>query len=155
MVINKSVKLFFKIYIYNKEKDIELILLYNKEKKFINNNNYYQLKEDINNLKEEIKILKKEIETIKYNKKIENKEENQIYNSFSINNLSPKDIQYKNDLAKDSFSQYDYDNVFTVFKSLNNLLYLIYTNINKSIIFYDIVDNKNIKEIKSAHYKYT
>ena len=44
MVINKSVKLFFKIYIYNKEKDIELILLYNKEKKFINNNNYYQLK---------------------------------------------------------------------------------------------------------------
>ena len=32
MVINKSVKLFFKIYIYNKEKDIELILLYNKEK---------------------------------------------------------------------------------------------------------------------------
>ena len=65
MVINKSVKLFFKIYIYNKEKDIELILLYNKEKKFINNNNYYQLKEDINNLKEEIKILKTEIETIK------------------------------------------------------------------------------------------
>ena len=154
MVINKSVKLFFKIYIYNKEKDIELILLYNKEKKFINNNNYYQLKEDINKLKEEIKILKKEIETIRYNKKIENKEENQIYNSFSINNLSPKDIQYKNDLAKDSFSQYDYDNVFTVFKSLNNILYLIYTNINKSIIFYDIVDNKSIKEIKNAHYKY-
>ena len=75
-------------------------------------------------------------------------------NSISNINLSSKDIQYKNDLTKDSFSEYDYDNIFTVFKSLNNILYLIYTNKNKSIIYNDIDENKIIKEIKNAHNKY-
>ena len=154
IIIKKSVKLFFKIFIYNKEKDIELVLSYNKDKRYINNNiNYYQLKENICSLKEEIKTLKKEIELIKLKNK-KDKDTNEMSNSISNINLSPKDIQYKNDLTKDSFSEYDYDNIFTVFKSLNNISYLIYTNKNKSIIYNDIDENKIIKEIKNAHNKY-
>ena len=70
IIINKTIILFFKIYLFNQERDIELILLYNNENKAImnnksNNSNYIKLKDKINNLKEEIKNLKKEIEIIK------------------------------------------------------------------------------------------
>ena len=162
IIMNKTIKLFFKIYIFNQEKDIELVLLYNKENKFIIankfNSNYTKLKDEINNLKEEIKILKKEIEIMKRNSNIKNKNMIGVSNSFSNNisplNVSPKDIQYKTDLTKDSFSEYDYDNVFSVFKSINDIIYLIYTNKNKSIIINDIINNKIEKEIKYAHNKY-
>ena len=56
--INKTIKLLFKLYILNEEKDIEIILIYDKGNKdlIINeiNNNYRQIKSDINFLKEEI-----------------------------------------------------------------------------------------------------
>ena len=157
IVINKYIKLFFKIYIYNQENDIEFLLLFNKENKnWISNktnDNYNQLKEDIINLKEEIKIIKKEIEIIKKNN-LKNKEINELSNNNFSQSFSPKDLQYKKDLTKDSYSELDYDNSFTVFKSINDILYLIYTNKNKSIIFNDIIENKIIKEIKNAHNKY-
>ena len=38
-----------------------------------------------------------------------------------------------------------------IFKSINNILYFIYTNKNKSIISYNLIDNKKINEIKNAH----
>ena len=65
IVINKSITLLLSIYIYNKPKDIEMILLYNKANKdiIINelNNNYNNLKKNITYLNNEINILKNEI----------------------------------------------------------------------------------------------
>ena len=37
------------------------------------------------------------------------------------------------------------------FKSINDILYFIYTNENRSIIAYNLIDNKKINEIKKAH----
>ena len=45
------------------------------------------------------------------------------------------------------------DNSFCVFNSINDILYLIYSNKKKSILFYNLIDNKIISEIKNAHSK--
>ena len=62
IINNKTISILLRIYILNKEKDIEFILTYNKSNKdlIINelNNNYNNLKNNINNLKEEINKLK-------------------------------------------------------------------------------------------------
>ena len=56
-----------------------------------------------------------------------------------------------NELTKNSYNYYSYlDNSFCIFKSINNIFYLIYCNIDDSIIAYDIIDNKIIIEIKKA-----
>ena len=159
--INKTIKLL--LYINNIEKNIEIILIYNKKNKnnIINELNNNKLKNDINILKDEINILKKEINILKSfhnnynlkdfnkNKIINNKEFNKDYN---INfNTNPKDIKYSNDLIKDSYAYSCLDNTFSIFKSINEILYLIYANENKSIICYNLIENKKIKEIKNAH----
>ena len=65
---------------------------------------------------------------------------------------NPENIIYLTDLTNDSYCQYSFlDNIFAVFKSIDNLLYLIYTNENKSIIFYNLLTNQKINEIKKAH----
>ena len=62
IIINKNITLLLNININNKQKDIEIILLYNKTNKdlIINelNNSYNNLKKDINYLKNEINQLK-------------------------------------------------------------------------------------------------
>ena len=66
-------------------------------------------------------------------------------------NNNPNDLLFLNDLVIDSFSKDWLIDKFIVFKSLNNILYLIYSNNNKSIISYNIIDNQKINEIKNAH----
>ena len=65
IIVNQSINLLLKIYIYNKESDVEMSLEFNKENKDIIihelNQNYNELKKDINNLKDEIKTLTEEI----------------------------------------------------------------------------------------------
>ena len=46
------------------------------------------------------------------------------------------------------------DNSFLVFKSINDIIYLIYANKNCSIISYNLIDNKIVNKIKNAHKKY-
>ena len=65
------------------------------------------------------------------------------------NNFEPKYIEYLTDLTKDAYSNSYFDNAFTVFNTINNLLYLIYVNIYNSIVCYDLNNNKKINEIKS------
>ena len=66
---------------------------------------------------------------------------------------NPKDIIIFRDLTKDSYSFF-IENTFTVFKSINDILYLIYTNENKSLISFNIIENNLINEIKNAHNEY-
>ena len=63
-------------------------------------------------------------------------------------NIKSKKVVY------DSFSCSFLDNIFTSFKSIDNIFYLIYANKNKSILSYNIIDNKKINEIKNAHKNY-
>ena len=62
-------------------------------------------------------------------------------------------IQLLSNLTNDSYSDYALDNTFAVFKSVNDIFYLIYSNISKSIIGHHIIENKKIIEIKNAHKK--
>jgi len=66
---------------------------------------------------------------------------------------TPNFIFCKN-LVEDSFMDLGTDNTFTIFKTFNNTFCLIYSNRNKSIISYDIINNKKRIEIKNAHKNY-
>ena len=63
-------------------------------------------------------------------------------------------IKFFKDLVDDSYSPLWLVNTFCVFKSMNNVFYLIYSNINHSILSYDIINNIKINEIKNAHKRY-
>ena len=73
---------------------------------------------------------------------------------LTIKNTVPKDIIFLNNITNDSYTRYWFIDIFIIFKSINNILYLIFTNRNKSIISYNIIDNKRINEIKNAHENY-
>ena len=74
---------------------------------------------------------------------------NKLKSYHEINN--PKDIQLLSNIIDDSYAYTDLDNTFTVFKAMNNILYLIYSNKNKSIICYDLNEQKKIEELKNIH----
>ena len=75
-------------------------------------------------------------------------------NNNNENDLNPKDIVFFTNLVNDSYSDNWLIDKFAVFKSINDILYLIYTNQEKSIISYNIIDNKKMNEIKNAHVNY-
>ena len=75
------------------------------------------------------------------------------YNSSKYNS-NIKNIEHSKDLIIDSYVDYNLDNTFCVFKSINNILYLIYSNENNSIITFNLIDDKKINEIKNAHQSY-
>ena len=151
IITKKNIILLLKVNINNEEKNFEINLLYNKENKdlVINelNKSYNKLKNDIDNLKNEIKILNEEISKLK---NIKNPNINQSPENIEFNS-DPKDIKFLNDITTDSYTEQYLDNSFILFKSINNILYLIYRNKDNSIIFYNLINNKLINEIKKPH----
>ena len=129
----KEMKLILNIY---KEEVFELTLNYNSNNK--NNiifNGIKELKNEINDLKISNEKLRKEIKELK--------EYHQI--------KAPKDIKLLSNAINDSFVYSNLDYSFTVFNSINNILYLIYSNENKSMICYDLNNQRKINEIKNIH----
>ena len=59
-------------------------------------------------------------------------------------------MEFLEDLLNDSFNTYS-NSGFVVFKSIDNKIYLIYSNNNKSFISYDIINKKKLIEIKNAN----
>ena len=133
-----------------------------KEKKI------YKLKNDgKNNEKKENTTYNKYSEISPKNEKKENttynlseispkneKKENTInynYTKTSPKNNNNLDIYLKSDLVNDSYAWRQFTNTFTTFKSINNLLFLIYSTETKSIICYDLNREKKYTEIKNAH----
>ena len=92
-----------------------------------------------------------EDKNIIYDQTISN-EEDKISN-LTIKNENPTKIECINIIGKDTidFLNFKLDNIFIVFKSIFDIYYIIYGNKYNSIICYDIVDNKQITEIKNAH----
>ena len=71
-----------------------------------------------------------------------------------INNI-PKYIKLlHNIIINDSYAGLNIDNCFIVIESINKVIYLIYSNINKSIVSYNLINNQKINEIKNAHNDY-
>ena len=79
---------------------------------------------------------------------LSNEEIKKFANMFDMNIL---DFNLLFNLSEDSYSHYFLDNIFCIFKSKNDLLYLVYSNYFNSIIFFSIIDNKKLNEIKNAH----
>ena len=132
-IINKEMQLIFMI---DNDKEIEITLLYEKEK-----NNF--ILNEINKLKNDVKDLKIE------NNKLKNKIE-----SLKIIDDNPTDIKLLSDITNNSFSSINIDNTFTIFQSIKDILYLVYSTINKSIISYNLNEQKIIKELKNYHNEY-
>ena len=145
---NKSIKLKANI----EDKEIEIILLYSKENKnilfFELNNIFNEYKNDINNLKNEVNFLREEIDKLKISNNINSDNKNKE------NNINFELIQIPNDFIKDSYAQFALGNTFSIFKSIEDILYLIYTNKNNSIVSFNLIDNKKILELKNAHENY-
>ena len=138
----KKLILNMKMYINNIEKDIEFILEYNPNNKEFNylelNNNYNKVVNEIEILKKQINKLKGEIEELK------------LY----YKNKNPIDIHSLPDLTKESYSDDVSDNTFTIFKTIQGFYYIVFSNKNKSIINYNLIEKKKLIEIKSCHYEY-
>ena len=90
-----------------------------------------------NNKKEKRKSPKKE------------EKQNKNINNYDLNN--PENIEIVKNLIVDNDLYGSY--IFIVFKSINNIMYLIYTNINNDLITYNIIDNQKINQLKNAHKK--
>ena len=56
------------------------------------------------------------------------KNDKNSHNSKEEDILNQNFFQFSIDLVQDSFVSYELDNSFTVFKSINNILYLVYSN---------------------------
>ena len=143
------------------KREFQFTLTFNDENNdlFVNeiNNNYNEIINYINLFQDEIKKLKEEIEQLKQkvlnNNKLMPDQLPNIFNNKTITN--PKNIEFlKNLSTTESFSNFPLDNAFSVFKSIDNILYLIYSNEKKSIITYDIITNTEIEEISNAHQEY-
>ena len=67
---------------------------------------------------------------------------------IASNDNSPENVKVLTNITKDSYTFADLNNTFIIFKSINNILYLVYSNINKSIVLFDLNNLKLISEIK-------
>ena len=63
---------------------------------------------------------------------------------------NPRNIKLSCALIKDLKAELSIGNAISVFKSIDDILYLIYAQ-NNSIISYDIINKKQLKEIENAH----
>ena len=142
ITIKKEIKLIMKMEL---EKEIKLTLKYNKENNKISENNNEYILNELSKLKNEINDLKKE------NNRLKNEV---IFLQRYHENSSPKKMNFFSDIVNDSFGYTDLDNSFIVFKSINNIIYIIYSTINKSIICYDLIKQKISKKIENTHNKY-
>lgn len=81
----------------------------------------------------------------KINEMVNNKIDD-LSQSFSSN---PENIHFLKDLTDNSYS-YNLVNSFLIFKSIDNILVLLYPNNNDSLVAINIIDNKIVNEIKNA-----
>ena len=131
---SKCIKLF--VIVENEKKiEIELSYITKKENTFVSRINNMQ--KEINILKEENTKLYDEINKLKQ------------YHDDSY----PRDIEFSIDLSRNPNAYINLDNTFTVYKSINNILYLIHSDVEQSIICYDLNNLRKVTELKYTHMK--
>ena len=139
--VNNFIKLSLKInQSFESNEEIEMELKYNENK---SNSIMEELNDKYNKLSRSVKEDKKELNSLKKEAK-----------GIIQNNDNPKDIQYSNDVATDSFASFSYEDSFTVFKSINDILELVYATKDKSIIVYDLNKAKLLHKLFKSHNNY-
>ena len=105
----------------------------------------------VNHLIQENKILKNQIKKLQKDENKSNNYNNNLISKKIKLNPNPRYIHILKNITKDSNGNCFLDNSFTAFKSINNILYLIYASDNKSIIAYNLSKFQKITEIIDAH----
>ena len=99
------------------------------------------IKNDLENNAEKVDINKQKISK----NYMENNFVNSNNNIAKFNHVNnPINIELIKELTIDSYTDYTLDNTFLVFISIDDIFYLIYTNIKRSIISFNLSDNKKI-----------
>ena len=124
--------------------NIIIILNYNKQKKdYIIN--------IVNKLEKEIKELNNQVNTLF----IEN---NILKNEINCLKFAPKkdvrNIKLLSNISNDSFADFDLDKTFIIFKSIENISYLIYSSQKDKIISYNLDKEQKNCEIRTNHKDY-
>jgi len=70
---------------------------------------------------------------------------------LALYDSNPIEIEFLENITNDSFPDACLDNIFCIFKSINDIYYIVYTNKNRSIISLNLGNNNKINEIKNAH----
>ena len=86
--------------------------------------------------------------------KMNNKVEKEKLTNYGESIRNPNEKGFSKYIVKDAYAPYIKQNTFCVFKSIYDIFYLIYTSKNNSIIFYNLLDDKKINEIKNTHKQY-
>ena len=102
---------------------------------------------NIKDLQEEIKTLK--LKNNKLEEELKTIKQNMVYKQ-----KPPTNLRLLYSLKEKGYADYGLDNTFVVFNSFNNILYLVYSTIKKSIICYDLRNNALISEMKNCHLNY-
>ena len=69
-----------------------------------------------------------------------------------INKITnPSFLHLFKEITNDSYALFGLDNSFCIFTSINNILYIVYSNIDYSIKAYNLINNVVEIEIKNAH----
>ena len=118
-------------------------------------------------LKKQKKLRKKNNKKLKLNNELKNinngeevkSEDKRVDNEKNIfikqfkneNNLAKIELQPLKELVNDAYNFDCLINAFCVFKAFDEMLYIVYTTRFKSIISFNIINDKKIKEIKNAH----
>ena len=136
--VNNSIKLSLKInQSFASSEEIEIELKYNENK---SNSIMEELNDKYNKLSKSVKEDKIQLNSLKKEAK-----------GIIQNNDNPKDIQYSTDVVTDSFAGFSYDDSFTVFKSINDILELVYATKDKSINVYDLNNSKLLHKLFKTH----
>jgi len=85
------------------------------------------------------------------NKKMMKENEKLFKNHKKMNSFHPIHLSYFDFNFINSYAVMNTYNTFIIFKSLDNILIIIYRTKENSIIAYDLINNKKIIEIKKAH----
>ena len=109
----------------------------NKEKEYHKEKTFDKNKKSNNEIKEKKELFKKSEKTLK--------------KLNSENNLALLELQPSKEIVNDAYNFDGVINAFCVFQSIDNKLYIVYTTRFKSIISFNIIDDKKVKEIKNAH----
>ena len=131
---------------YHKDNKNELIKKENKD--IINEDNNKEEKKETKNNKININDIKKDEMKVKENSDLKMKDDCKI-NKKEIN----INLVLLNEVTNNSYCSNIEDNTFCIFYSFkdNNIPYLIYSTKTKSIICYNFIEKKIIKEIKDPH----
>ena len=69
----------------------------------------------------------------------------------NVKNTNPKNIKFCDYLSQNSYSLSTLCNAFCLFKSINDIIYLVYIDKNNSIICYNLINKQIINEIKNIN----